>query len=42
MFLLYTFIHYFLIGLVNEYFYMFVREKNALAAQLCVYVKRSI
>ncbi len=41
MFLLYTFIHYFLIRLVNEYFYMFVSE-NALAAQLCVYVKRSI
>lgn len=43
MFLLYTFIHYFLIRLVNEYFYMFVSEKkNALVAQLCVYVKRSI
>lgn len=35
MFLLYTFIHYFLIRLVNEYFYMFVSE-NALVAQMCI------
>lgn len=41
MFLLYTFIHYFLIKLVDKYFYMFVSE-YALTAQLCVYVKRNV
>lgn len=38
MFLLYTFIRYFLIGLVNEYFYMFVSEdcSRGKSATVCI------
>lgn len=36
-----TFIHYFLIKLLNEYFYMFISE-YIFTAQLCVHVKANI
>lgn len=36
-----TFIHYFLIKLVDKYFYMFISE-YMFTAQLCIYVKRNI
>lgn len=36
-----TFIHYFLIKLVDKYFYMFISE-YMFTAQLCIYVKKNI